>query len=92
MPVPSALPEVPAVPASVVTTPPGAIMRMVSLPVSATKMSPVVESSAMPAGLLNDAAEPVPSALPAVPAVPANVVTTPAEVTWRMVSLPVSAT
>ncbi len=91
-PVPSVLPVVPAVPARVVTTPPGVIMRMVSLPVSATKTSPVVGSSVTPTGPLNRAAEPVPSVLPAVPAVPARVVTTPAGVIMRIVSLPVSAT
>ena len=49
-------------------------------------MFPAV-STEMPAGLLNLAFEPVPSALPREPAVPAKVVTTPALVTLRIVQL-----
>ena len=48
-PVPSALPDEPAVPASVVTTPAGVIFRMVLLPVSATKTLPA-PSTATPWG------------------------------------------
>ena len=46
----------------------------------------------MPYGVLKRAAAPVPSVEPAWPAVPARVVTTPAGVILRIVSLPVSLT
>ncbi len=41
----------------------------------------------MPTGWLNRAADPVPSVVPTLPAVPARVVTTPAEVILRIVAL-----
>ena len=47
---------------------------------------------AMPVGLLNVAALPLPSVLPAAPAVPAKVVTSPASVILRIVWLPESVT
>ena len=90
-PVPSALPPLPAVPASVVTTPAGVILRMVELFVSATYTAPAA-STATPNGLLKRAPAPVPSALPLLAAVPASVLTTPAGVILRMVELFVSAT
>ena len=74
-----------------VTTPAGVIFRMSALPSSATKTLPA-PSTATPQGLLRRAAAPVPSALPGEPAVPANVVTTPVAVIFRMVWLLVSAT
>lgn len=49
-------------------------------------------STATPEGKLKRAAVPVPSALPATPAAPANVVTTPEAVTLRMVWLNASVT
>src|SRR6266496_4340483 len=86
VPVPSALPAVPAVPASVVTTPEAmTIRRMVWLFLSATYRLVPLLSTARTWGRLNSAAAPVPSALPAVPAVPARVLTTPAGVILRMV-------
>src|SRR6266581_43651 len=85
-PVPSAPPLVPAVPASVVTTPVAmTIRRMVWLVLAATYRLVPLLSTARPWGRLNSAAAPVPSALPAVPAVPASVLTTPAGVILRMV-------
>src|SRR5215831_16058982 len=90
-PLPSALPETPAVPASVVTTPAGVILRIVLFPGSATYKFPAV-SVATPAGPENAAAAPLPSALPKTPAVPASVVTTPAGVILRIVWFPESAT
>src|ERR1035437_5927547 len=83
-PVPSALPDEPAVPASVVTTPLGVIFRMVLLFVSATKTLPA-PSTATPEGDQKRAAAPVPSALPYEPADPASVVTAPVGVIFRMV-------
>src|SRR6266571_1571477 len=87
-PVPSAPPLVPAVPASVVTTPVAmTIRRMVWLVLSATYRLVPLLSMARPVGRLNRAAAPVPSTLPDVPAVPARVLTTPAGVILRMVWL-----
>src|SRR6266699_2730545 len=94
-PVPLTLPNVPAVPASVVTTPVAmTIRRMVLLPLSATYRLVPLLSMARPLGRRNVAAVPVPSALPAVPAVlPARAVTTPVAMTIRrMVLLLLSAT
>src|SRR6476660_3485289 len=90
-PVPSVLPVLPAVPARVVTTPAGVILRMVALVWSATYTVPAA-STATPTGVLNRAAAPVPSVLPVLPAVPARVVTTPADVILRIVWLPSSDT
>src|SRR6266581_4476337 len=89
-PVPSAPPLVPAVPASVVTTPVAmTIRRMVWLVLSATYRLVPLLSMARPVGRLNRAAVPVPSKLPAVPAVlPARVVTTPVAMTIRRMLLP----
>ena len=85
------LPLTPANPASVLTTPPGAIFRIVWLPVSATYTLPAL-STATPCGWLKSAALPVPSALPLTPANPASVLTTPAGVIIRIVWFQVSAT
>ena len=82
-PVPSAEPDVPAVPANVVTAPPTiTTLRMVWLPESATYK--FVPSLTMPVGVLNLADVPVASVVPEVPAVPAKVVATPPVVTLRM--------
>src|SRR6476661_2867302 len=91
LPVPSALPVLPAKPAKVLTTRAGVILRIVLLLVSATKMLPTL-SMATAAGPLKRAALPVPLALPVLPAKPAKVVTTPAGVILRMVLFAVSAT
>src|SRR5262245_40069127 len=91
---PSSLPVLPASPASVVTTPPGLILRMVWLPESATH-TVHDKSSWTHAGHSNRAVlplPPVPSVLPVLPACPASVVTTPAGLILRMVWLPMSAT
>src|SRR6266699_3199776 len=89
-PVPLTLPTVPAVPASVVTTPVAmTIRRMVLLPLSATYRLVPLLSMARPLGRRNVVAVPVPSALPAVPAVlPARVVTTPVAMTICRMLLP----
>src|SRR6266699_2908961 len=89
-PVPLTLPNVPAVPPSVVTTPVAmTIRRMVLLPLSATYRLVPLLSMARPLGRRNVAAVPVPSALPAVPAVlPARVVTTPVAMTICRMLLP----
>ena len=73
-----------AMPASVVTAPAGVICRIVLLLVSATYTVPAV-LTATPRGELNRAALPVPSVLPVFPARPANVVTTPLGVIFRIV-------
>ena len=83
---PSARPEIPATPATVVTPPAGVTRRIAALPVSATTTFPE-PSTATPAGWLNSAFMPVPSLLPLIPAEPARVVTAPAGVILRMVSL-----
>src|SRR5580658_2807206 len=88
-PKPLALPACPACPATVVVTPDGEIRRTVSLPVSATYTFPA-ESTAMPEGLLKRAAEPVPSAEPDWPGLPARVLTVPKGVTVRTVWFPES--
>jgi hypothetical protein len=80
-----------AEPATVVTTPAVVTFRIVSLPASVTMRLPSA-STVMPVGVLNWAFVPVPSAWPMLPAEPANVVTTPADVTLRIVLFPVSAT
>src|SRR5260370_39517185 len=77
-----------ATPATVETTPAAVILRIVSLPVSATYRLPA-GSAAMPNGALNCAAAPLPSARPITPAVPASGVTTPAAVILRMVGVDV---
>src|SRR5437660_206684 len=91
LPAPSALPALPANPASVVTAPADVPLRIVWLIVSATQTVPAM-STAKPVGTLKRAALPVPSAPPALPANPASVVTTPADVTLRIVWLGESAT
>src|SRR5437588_2663178 len=80
-------------PANVVTTPAGVIFRIVALTQSATYTFPP-RSVPIPAGLLNRAAEPVPSALPVLkkPGVPARVVTAPDGVILRIVLLNISLT
>ena len=75
----------------VVTTPVEVILRIELLPVSATYKLPL-ESIAIPFGLLSRTIEPVPSTFPVKPANPAIVVTTPADVIFRIVELPLSAT
>ena len=85
------VPERPGLPATVVTTPPAVILRIVWLPASQTKTLPEA-STASPAGALKRAALPVASVAPVIPALPARVVTTPAGVILRIVWLPVSAT
>ena len=60
-------------PANVLTTPAGVIIRIKLLPKSATNTLPAL-SVVIPMGTLNEAAVPVPLALPAAP-LPANVVT-----------------
>ena len=85
------LPEEAADIASVVTVPSTAILRMVALPESTTKTLPA-PSTAKPRGWLNKALGEAPSRRPAMPAMPADVVTTPDAVTLRIVPLPVSAT
>lgn len=87
---PSAPPVTPAVPAKVVTTPALVILRIVPFPASATNTLPAA-STTRPSGAPNNAAAPVPSAEPLIPGVPANVVTTPAGVAFRIVRLAVSA-
>ena len=89
VPVPLALPETP-LPAKVVTTPAGVIIRIRSLPLSATYTFPAA-SVPNPKGSLNEAAVPVPLVLPAIP-LPAKVLTTPAGVIIRIKLLPKSAT
>src|SRR6478609_9888666 len=78
-------------PASVVTSPAGVILRITALSSSATYTLPAL-STATPFGKLNRAALPEPSVLPKVSAWPARVVTVPSLVILRMVLLPVSAT
>ena len=91
-PVPSALPDIPALPATVVTAPLASVRRrIVWLPRSLTHRSPPARLS--PYGWLKSAAAPVPSVLPETPAVPAIVVTAPVAITTRrIVWLPESAT
>src|SRR3990172_6587955 len=86
-PVPSADPGVPAVPAGVVTTPERVTLRTVWFPVSVTYMS--LPSAAIPCGPLNRGGM---SVEPEVPASPATVETTPADVIFRTVWFPVSVT
>ena len=91
VPAPLALPEVPAKPATVVTTPAEVILRTVWLPLSATWKVPEA-SKAMAFGVLKRALPPVASVLPEVPASPAKVVTSPLVAIFRMAWLPLSAT
>ena len=74
-------------PATVVTTPvPRTTLRILWLPMSATKRLPM-PSRATPSAMSNCAAAPVPSAKPWIPE-PASVVTTPVEMTtWRIAKL-----
>jgi len=88
LPVPFALPGLPARPASVVTAPDGVTFRMV---VSSDTYTLPTLSTANLYGKLNRAELFVPFALPVLPASPANVVTTPAGVTFRITWLNVSA-
>ncbi len=90
LPAPSAVPERSPVPASVVTTPPVAILRIVWLPVSATRSVPP-GPCATPFGERKRAAGPVPSAAPGFPLLPAYAVTK-SEAIFRTWSLPESAT
>src|SRR5271157_5152830 len=69
---PSVSPGLPAAPATVLTTPSGVILRMVLLPVSATKRFPAL-STAIPPGDWKRAALPGPSALPGAPIRPAMI-------------------
>src|SRR5438874_4808771 len=87
---PRTLPPVPAVAATVVTTPAGVTLRLVELSAPVTRTLPAL-STATPVGRLKRASGPVPSALPETNAVPATVVTTPAGVTLRIEWLPSSA-
>jgi hypothetical protein len=80
VPVPSADPSE-LLPANVVTTPDGVILRILKLAKSATYRFPA-ESSATPKGLLKLALVPVPLVDP--DELPANVVTTPADVILRI--------
>src|SRR5512142_937758 len=91
LPTPSRLPRLTAEPARVVTTPSGVILRLVALPVSATYTFPAT-STARPPGWLNRAFVPVPSWVPTAPVDPANVLTMPAGVIFRMVLSDESAT
>src|SRR5947207_1614754 len=91
LPVPSLEPTCPAVPAIVLTAPAAVILRIVLLFLSATYTLPAA-SIATPYGLSNRASLPVPSLEPTWPAVPANVLTAPAAVILRIVSLSASAT
>ena len=91
LPVPSTAPAAPGKPANVDTAPAWVTFRIVRLWKSATKTFPL-PSTATPEGLENRAAYPVPSAVPEIPGAPANVDTTPAGVTFRIVSLSSSAT
>ena len=81
----------PAAPANKVTTPPEVIFRIVLLCMSAT-YTLFAESTATPAGTQKFAAVPVPLFVPATLTSPASVETAPAEVIFRINSLPVSAT
>ena len=74
-----------------VTTPADVTSRIIRFPVSATKTLPD-PSTATPDGPEKRELLPVPSAKPAYPLKPATVVTTPAGVTLRIVSVEVSAT
>src|ERR1700726_1459763 len=91
LPGPSAKPVAPGVPATVVTAPDVAILRIVLLPASVIYALPLT-SATIPTGALKRAAAPVPSAKPAAPAVPARVVTTPSQEILRIVLFAVSAT
>src|SRR5262249_45434584 len=80
-----------ASPANVVTTPPGVIFRIVLCSESETWILSAL-STATPIGRVNRAVLPTPSLVPFRPAFPANVVTTPSVVTFRMVLYQKSAT
>ena len=88
---PSALPELPALPARVVTTPAGVTFRIVWLSVSATYTLPAL-STATPLGIAEPRGAARAIGTAGVPGLPARVVTTPAGVTFRIVWLSVSAT
>ena len=84
VPTASTNPATPTVPAKVVTTAPGYVMRrMMWLLLSAIMRPPVAGWKATPESVLKRALVPVPSAVPKVPQRPANLVTTPAGVTMR---------
>src|SRR5262249_3296994 len=87
---PRTIPATPAVPATVVTTPAGVILRSVWFSVSVTKTLPA-GSTATPVGLWKRAAGPVPAAVPGGSAAPASVVTTPPDVILRITFAPKSA-
>ena len=84
VPTPSRLTQRPAIPAQVLTTPAGVILRIVQLPPSTTYSSPPLPT-ATPRGARNRAAPRTPSSLPNIPARPASVLTTPSGVVVRMV-------
>ena len=88
---PSALPATPpALPAKVVTVPPGETVRSTLLPVSATYSTPPAPS-ATPRGVFSSAVVPSPSEKPATP-LPATVTVSPFGSTARMRLLSASAT
>ena len=89
VPIPSVTPEAPF-PANVVTIPEGRTSLTRKLSLSPTYAFPAL-SRAMPAGPLNEAAVPRPSALEALP-LPARVVTTPPGLILRTLRLLKSAT
>lgn len=68
-----------------------AILRMSAFPVSATKMLPVLSTTRL-RGWLKSTMPPALLPKPAMPAVPATVVTAPLGAMARIVPLPVSAT
>ena len=91
VPVPLRLPDTPALPANVLTTPDGVILRIKLLPGSATYRLPAA-SVVNPSGYLKVASVPVPLRLPVTPAFPAKVLTTPDWVILRIKLLYWSAT
>ena len=90
IPCPSVLPDVIHDPAKVLTNPPGVILRILLPPVSATYTFPE-SSTAIPDGALNLAKMPCPSAMPEA-VEPANVLTNPPAVIFRISLFPTSAT
>ena len=80
---PSALPQEPARPARVVTTPAGVTLRIAQFTWSATTRSPDA-SRAIPLGKANRAFAPVPSAVPRTPTRPAIVEADPSGAMRRM--------
>src|SRR5271157_4030301 len=74
-PCPLLLPTTNSVPARVLTTPAGVILRIVLVTPSATYRLPLMGSTATPRGERNCAPDPVPSTLPGMYTVPAMVLT-----------------